>query len=60
VVITGLHYYSQSGNIRYKVASKDGFISGTFSRGALRLQEHVTEKLMGINIAELEQQRASP
>jgi hypothetical protein len=33
VVITGLHYYSQSGNIRYKVASKDGFISGTFSRG---------------------------
>jgi hypothetical protein len=54
VVITGLHYYSQSGNIRYKVASKDGFISGTFSRGELRLKEHVAAKLMVINIAELE------
>jgi hypothetical protein len=54
VVITGLHYYSQSGNIRYKVASKDGFISGTFSRGELRPQEHVTAKLMGINVSELE------
>jgi hypothetical protein len=32
MVITGLHYYSQSGNIRYKVALKGSFISGTFSR----------------------------
>ena len=29
VVITSLHYYKQSGNIRYKVASKDGHITGT-------------------------------
>jgi hypothetical protein len=54
VVITGLNYYSQSGNIRYKVASKDGFISGTFSRGELRPQEHATTKLMGIHVSELE------
>ncbi len=58
MVITGLHYYSQSGNIRYKVASKDGFISGTFSRGELRQQEHVTAKLMGINVAELEKAKS--
>ena len=54
VVIIGVHYYRQSGNIRYKVASKDGFISGTFSRGELRPQEHVTAKLMGINVSQLE------
>jgi len=29
VVITSLHYYKQSGNIRYKVASKDGHITGS-------------------------------
>jgi hypothetical protein len=57
VVITGLHYCSQSGYIRYKVASKDGFISGTFSRGELRPQEHVTAKLMGINVAEMEKSK---
>jgi hypothetical protein len=57
VVITGLHYYSQSGNIWYKVASKDGFISGKFSRGELRPQKHVMAKLMGINIAELEKSK---
>jgi hypothetical protein len=53
VVITGLHYYSQSGNIRYKVSSKDSFISGTFSRGELRLQGYAMAKLMGINVAAL-------
>jgi hypothetical protein len=53
VVIIGLHYYSHSGNIRYKVASKDDFISGTFSRRELRLQKHILAKLMGIKIAEL-------
>jgi hypothetical protein len=57
VVITELHYYSQSRNIRYRVASKYGFISGTFSRGELRPQEHVTVKLMGINITELEKSK---
>jgi hypothetical protein len=56
-VITGLHYYSQSGNIRYKVRSKDSFISGAFSRGELRPQEHVTAKLMGINVAGLEKSK---
>jgi len=45
VVNTGLNYYSQSGNIRYKVASRDGYITGTYSRGELRLQEHVMAKL---------------
>jgi hypothetical protein len=54
VVITGLNYYSQSGNIRYKVASKDGFLSGMYSRGELRPQQHVTAKLMGINVSEFE------
>jgi hypothetical protein len=51
VVITGIHFYSQPGNIRYNVASKDGFISGIFSRGKLGPQEHVMAKLMGINVA---------
>jgi hypothetical protein len=54
VVITGLHYYKQSGNIRYKVASRDGYITGTYCRGELRPQVHVTAKLMGINVSELE------
>jgi hypothetical protein len=35
VAITSLHYYKQSGNIRYKVASKDGHISGTYGREEL-------------------------
>ncbi len=34
VVITSLHYYKQSGNIRYKVASKDGHITETYGREA--------------------------
>ena len=33
VVITGLNYYSQSGNIRYKVTSRDGYITGMYSKG---------------------------
>ncbi len=57
VVITGIHYYSQSGNIQYKAASKDSFISGTFYRGELRPQLHVLAKLMRINIAELEKRK---
>jgi hypothetical protein len=40
-----------------RVASKDSFISGTFSRGELRSQEHLTAKLMGINVAELEKSK---
>jgi len=35
VVITSLHYYKKSGNIRYKVASKDGHITGTYGREEL-------------------------
>jgi hypothetical protein len=27
VVMTGLNYYSQSGNIKYKAASRDGYIT---------------------------------
>jgi len=42
VVITKLHYYKQSGNIRYKVASKDGHITGTYGREELQPQEHIT------------------
>jgi len=57
VVITGLNYYSTSGAIRYRVASKDAYISGTFSRGDLRPQEHVTPQLMGINLAELDRKK---
>jgi hypothetical protein len=53
VVITKLHYYKQSGNIRYKVASKDGHITGTYGREELQPQEHITAKLMGIDIASL-------
>jgi hypothetical protein len=53
VVITSLHYYKQSGNIRYKVASKDGHITGTYGREELRPQQHITAKLMGIDIASL-------
>jgi hypothetical protein len=52
--IEGLNYYSQSGNIRYKVASNDGHITGTYSRVELRPQQHVTAKLMGINVAALQ------
>jgi hypothetical protein len=54
VVITGLNYYSQSGNIRYKVTSRDGYITEMYSGGELRPQEHVTAKLMGIDFTELE------
>jgi len=53
VVITSLHYYKQSGNIRYKVASKDGHITGTYGREELRPQQHITAKLMGIDVASL-------
>jgi hypothetical protein len=53
IVITSLHYYKQSGNIRYKVASKDGRITRTYGREELRPQEHITAKLMGIDIASL-------
>jgi hypothetical protein len=45
-----MNYYSQSGNIKYKVASRDGYITGRYSRGDLRLQQYVTAKLMGINV----------
>jgi hypothetical protein len=41
----------------YKVASKDSIISGTFSRGELRPQEHVTTKVMSINVKELEKSK---
>jgi hypothetical protein len=51
VVNTGLRHYNQSGNIRYKVASRDGHITGTIE---LRPQEHITATLMGINLSELE------
>jgi len=51
VVITSLHYYKQSGNIRYKMASKDGHITRTYGREELRPQQHITAKLMGIDIA---------
>jgi len=54
VVITSLHYYKQSGNIRYKVASKDRHITGTYGKEELQPQEHITAKLMGIDIASLE------
>jgi len=53
VVITSLHFYKQSGNIRYKVASKDGHITGTYGREDLRPQEHITAKLMGIDVTSL-------
>jgi hypothetical protein len=53
VVITSLHYYKQCGNIRYKVASKDEHITGTYGREELQPQQHITEKLMGIDIASL-------
>jgi len=53
VVITALHYYKQSGNIRYKVACRDGHITGTHGRG-VRPKEHITAKLMGINVSELD------
>ena len=53
VAITSLHYYKQSGNIRYKVASKDGHITETYGREELRPQEHITAKFMGIDIASL-------
>jgi hypothetical protein len=56
-VITGLYFYCQSGNIRYKVAPKDGFISGMYCRGELRPQEHITAKLMGIHAPELERSK---
>jgi hypothetical protein len=35
VVITSLHYCKQSGNIRYKVASKNCHITGTYGREEL-------------------------
>jgi hypothetical protein len=53
VVITSLHYYKQSGNIRYRVASKDGHITGTYGREELRPLQQITAKLIGIDIASL-------
>jgi hypothetical protein len=35
------------------VASKDGHITGTYGREELQPQEHITAKLMGIDIASL-------
>jgi urease alpha subunit len=57
VVITGLNCYSQTGNIKYKVASRDGYITGMYSRGDLSLQQHVTAKLMGINMPKLKNKK---
>jgi hypothetical protein len=36
------------------VASRDGYITGMYSRGDLRQREHDTAKLMGIIVSELE------
>ena len=60
VVITKVKYYKKSDSIRYKVACKNGHLQGTYSRGELTPQEHVTAKLMGITSADVELNHTKP
>jgi hypothetical protein len=52
-----LKQYNQSGNVRYKVASRDEYITGMYSRVYVRLQEHATAKF---NISELKKNKETP
>jgi len=56
VQITGLIYFKQSDQLKYKLCSKDGILKGTYGRGELTPLPHLTAELMGINYNQLDKQ----
>jgi hypothetical protein len=54
VMITQVMYYKQSDTILYKLCCKDGLLQGTYGRGELEPQAHLTANLMGINVLQLD------
>lgn len=54
VMITQVMYYKQSDTMRYKLCCKEGLLQGTYGRGELEPQAHLTGNLMGINVSKLD------
>jgi hypothetical protein len=52
VMITQVLYYKASDTMRYKLCCKEGLLQGTYGRGELRPQDHLTANLMGINVSQ--------